>query len=78
MKLAVQLPLVAVSAVFPVMVMIINKTKEPASNRTMVKLDASIVSFPNAMRHNTELAENAINAKPVRRIILSKRLLINF
>ena len=58
--------------------MIIRRTMVPESNRITVKLVASIASLPNAKRHNTELAANAINAKPVRMIVLNKELLINF
>jgi hypothetical protein len=56
--------------------MIIKRTKEPDSNRITVKLDASMASFSNANRHNTELAANAINANPVRIIVFNKELLI--
>jgi len=72
MKLAVQLPLVDIPVVFRVVLMIIKRIMLPDSNRITVKLDASIASFPNAKRHSTELAANAINAKPVRTIILNK------
>jgi len=56
--------------------MIIKRIMAPDSNRIIVKLDASMASFPNANRHSTELAANAINAKPVRTIVFSKELLI--
>lgn len=56
--------------------MIKKRTITPDSNRITVKLDASIASFSNANRHSTELAANAINANPVRTIVLSKELLI--
>ena len=72
MKLAAQLPLVDVPVVFRVVPMIIRRTIVPDSNRITVKLDASMALFPNAKRHNTELAANAINAKLVRMIILNK------
>jgi len=57
--------------------MIKKRTMAPDNNRIAVKLDASIVSFPNANRHSTELAANAINANPVRAISFSRELLIN-
>ena len=41
----------------------ISRTTAPDSNRITVKLDASMASFPNAIRHSTELAANAINDK---------------
>ena len=72
MKLAAQLPLEDVSVVFRVAPMISRRTMVPDSNRITVKLEASIASFPSARRHSTELAANAINAKPVRMIILNK------
>jgi len=82
MKLEVQLPLVDVLVVFRlfhrVVLMIIRRTILPDSNRITVKLAASIASLPSANRHNTELAANAINAKPVRTIVLNKALLIKF
>ena len=56
--------------------MIKKRTMVPDNNRITVKLDASIASFSNANRHNTELAANAINASPVKAIIFSKELLI--
>lgn len=56
--------------------MIKKRTMAPDSRRITVKLDASIASFPKANRHNTELAANAINAKPVRTIVFSSALLI--
>ena len=77
MKLAVQLPFVAPLVMFRVAPMIIRRTMVPDNNRITVKLDASMVSFPNANRHSTELAANAINANPVRMIVFNKESLIN-
>ena len=56
--------------------MIKKRTMAPDSSRIIVKLGASIVSFPNANRHSTELAANAINANPVRTIVFSNELFI--
>ena len=53
------------------MFMIRKRTIVPDSNRITVKLDASMASLPNAKRHSSELAANAINAKLVRMIILN-------
>ena len=71
MKLAVQLPFAVDPAVFRVVLIMIRRTMVPDNNRIIVKLDASMASLPNAKRHSTELAANAINAKPVRMIILN-------
>ena len=76
MKLAAQLPFVDAAVIFLVAIMIIRRTIVPDSNRITVKLDASMASFPNAKRHSTELAANAINANPVRIIVFNKELLI--
>jgi hypothetical protein len=76
MKLAVQLPFVDTPVTFRVTPMIIRRIIVPDSNRIIVKLDASIALAPNASRHNSELAANAINANPVRIIVLNKELLI--
>jgi hypothetical protein len=78
MKLADQLPLEGVTVAFRVILMIIRRTKAPDSKRKTVKLDASIALFSSARRHSTELADNAINARQVRVIVLNKELLINF
>lgn len=76
MKLATQLPFVDASVMFLVATMIIRRTIVPDNNRIIVKLDASMASFPNAKRQSTELAANAINANPVRIIVFNKELLI--
>lgn len=78
MKLADQLPLDDVTAVLRVVLMIMRRTMAPDSKRKTVKLEASIALFSSARRHNTELADNAINARQVRVIVLNKELLINF
>jgi hypothetical protein len=78
MKLAVQLPFSDDPLMFLEVAMIIRSTMVPDSNRITVKLDASMASLPNAKRHNTELAANAINANPVRMMVFNKELFINF
>jgi hypothetical protein len=78
MKLADQLPLDVVTVAFRVTLMIIKRTMAPDSKRKTVKLDASIALFSSASRHSTELADNAINARQVRMIVLNKELLIIF
>lgn len=78
MKLADQLPLDDVTAVLRVVLMIMRRTMAPDSKRKTVKLEASIALFSSARRHSTELADNAINARQVRVIVLNKELLINF
>ena len=78
MKLADQLPLDDVTAVLRVVLMIMRRTMVPDSKRKTVKLEASIALFSSARRHSTELADNAINARQVRVIVLNKELLINF
>ena len=56
--------------------MIIKRIIAPDSNRITVKLDASMALFSNAILHSIELAANAINANPVRTMVLSEELLI--
>jgi len=56
------------------MVIITISTSEPESRRIIVKLAASMVSFPSANRASTELAANAINASPVKIIIFNIEL----
>ena len=77
MKPAVQLPFSDDPIMFREVPMIIRRTMVPDTNRITVKLDASMASFPNANRHSTELAANAINANPVRMIVFNKELFIN-
>jgi|SaaInlStandDraft_7_1057024.scaffolds.fasta_scaffold06722_1 SMC interacting uncharacterized protein involved in chromosome segregation len=62
MKLAAQLPFADCVEDFRVTPIITRRTIDPESNRTTVKLDASIAPLPNARRQSTELAANAINA----------------
>ena len=76
MKLADQLPFVDASVKFLAAAMIIRRTIVPDSSRIAVKLDASMALFPNAKRHSTELAANAINANPVRIIVFNNEFLI--
>lgn len=49
-----------------------NRATAPDNNRMIVKLDASIAPLPRAKRQSTELAANAINAKPVSKLVFSK------
>jgi len=77
MKLADQLPFVDAPVMFRVAPMIIRRTTVPDNKRITVKLAASMASLPKANRHSTELAANAINANPVRRIVFNKELFIN-
>ena len=56
------------------MLIITVRTMAPDSSRTIVKVDGSIAPSPNAKRHNTELAANAISANPVKRIFFIKKL----
>jgi hypothetical protein len=51
---------------------IAKRTIAPDSNRITVKLDASMTFSPNANRHITEFAENAISANPVKIIVFTK------
>ena len=69
------LPFVYESELFPLICIIARRTIAPDSNRTTVKLDASMTLSPNANRHSTEFAANAINASPVKIIIFTKSLL---
>ena len=78
MKPADQLPFVDTPVVFRVEPMITRRTIVPDSNRITVKLDASIASLPKAKRHNIELAANAINANPVKMMVLNIGLIINY
>lgn len=65
-KLESKLPLDVVE-VFPLLNSTMqNRTMAPANNRIIVKLEASITLFPNANRHNTEFAANAIKANDVK------------
>ena len=53
-----------------------SKVMAPESRRIMVKLAASIVSSPNASRHKTELAANAIRAHVVKSRVFAVELLL--
>ena len=48
------------------------RTSAPDNRRMTVKLDASMASLPSASRHNTELAANAISARPVNTRVLKE------
>jgi len=61
---------------FPVAPRIVRRTIVPDSKRIIVKLEASIAALPNAKRHKTEFAANAVKANPVRVIVLNKGLII--
>lgn len=44
----------------------------PDNRRTTVKLEGSIVLFPNAIRHNTEFAANATSANTVYEAVFAR------
>ena len=76
MKLAAQFPVETESfllAGMPLITMlslrITSKVIAPESKRIMVKLAASMVSSPNARRHNTELAAKAMSAQVVKKMV---------
>jgi hypothetical protein len=63
---AVQLPFVDDLFLLLLTFNIIKRTTAPDNKRIDVKLEASIVFSPNAIRQSTELAAKAISAKTVK------------
>ena len=78
MNPANQLPFADSAGLFWEKVRITRRTMLPDNNRTVVKLAASMAPDPKANRHNTEFAANAVSANPVRMVVLSKVLPVNF
>ena len=74
MKLAGQLPFLDESVRVLLILKSAQRTTMPDSNRTTVKLDASMALPPNASLHSTEFAANAVSAKPVKTKVLIKEL----
>jgi hypothetical protein len=69
-KEADQLPLVVDRFFLRFRFKITRRTRAPDNRRIDVKLAASMVSWPRARRHSTELAAKAINANRVKTDVL--------
>jgi len=74
MTLADQLPRLRDLFLFVLKVRMTERTTAPESNRMMVKPAASIDSSPNANRHNTEFAANAIKARAEKNSVFTNDL----
>ena len=71
-----QLPLVDVLSLSAASFSTTISVTVPDNSRTTVKLEASIVFSPNAIRHNTEFAANATSVKNVYETVFTRVMVL--